>query len=390
MSKRKTTEEFIEEARKIHPNYDYSKVNYINNKTNIIITCPTHGDVLITPLKFLKSSTGCPKCGRYNSNIKRRKTLDIFKRDIYNRFPHYDTSKTFYINYITPVTITCPTHGDFQIKPRDFYNGGGCQKCGKEQQSKKIKEYKKTSTFRKTLTHKEFIRRMEILHPEYDYTRTLYSDGNTQVTVTCPIHGDFQITSYRLLYGHGGCQKCGVKLRSDKLRKSPEQFKKEIAQIFPKYGLDKVHYINSYTKVIITCPKHGDFLSKPNSLLEGMGCPICNESKGEREIRYFLESHNIMYKPQYKFKNLGNLSYDFYLPGLNILIEYNGKQHYQIVDFFYNHKNNSTYNFQQQLERDQRKKEYAEKNGYKLLVIPYTDFDNIESILEKNILSSQK
>ena len=307
-----------------------------------------------------------------------RNTTEEFVEKAKQIYPEYDYSKVNYINLRTPIIIGCPKHGSFNQYPSKIYQKHGCPKCGRELSSKK-----------RAKSTEQFVEEMKLLHPEYDYTKTLYSDGATQVTVTCPIHGDFQNTPYRLLYGHG-CQKCGIKLRSDKLRKSPEQFKKEVAQIFPKYGLDKIHYINSYTKVIITCPKHGDFLSKPNSLLEGMGCPICNESKGEREIRYFLENHNIIYKPQYKFKNLGNLSYDFYLPGLNILIEYNGKQHYQIVDFFYNHKNNSTYNFQHQLERDQRKKEYAEKNGYKLLIIPYTDFNNIESILEKNILSSQK
>lgn len=45
MNKKKTTEEFIEEAKKVHGDkYDYSKVKYINRNTKVCITCLNHGE----------------------------------------------------------------------------------------------------------------------------------------------------------------------------------------------------------------------------------------------------------------------------------------------------------------------------------------------------------
>ena len=62
-----TLEEFIEEANKIHGEgtYDYSKVDYKNYKTEVIITCPKHGDFPQTPASHLRGC-GCRKC---NKNI---------------------------------------------------------------------------------------------------------------------------------------------------------------------------------------------------------------------------------------------------------------------------------------------------------------------------------
>ena len=62
---RKTTEQFIKEAKAIHDNkYDYSKVNYINTDTKIIIICPEHGKFEQVPNSHLISG-GCPKCAGF-------------------------------------------------------------------------------------------------------------------------------------------------------------------------------------------------------------------------------------------------------------------------------------------------------------------------------------
>ena len=67
--KNKTTEMFIEDARKVHGNkYDYSKTNYINKYTDVIIICSVHDDFIQTPDVHL-SGSGCPKCkGLYKTN----------------------------------------------------------------------------------------------------------------------------------------------------------------------------------------------------------------------------------------------------------------------------------------------------------------------------------
>ena len=71
--KRLTTEEFIEKAKSVHKDkYVYSKVNYINNRTKIVISCKKHGDFNQIPNAHLNGQ-GCPKC---SSSCK--DTIDSF------------------------------------------------------------------------------------------------------------------------------------------------------------------------------------------------------------------------------------------------------------------------------------------------------------------------
>ena len=71
-----------------------------------------------------------------------------------------------------------------------------------------------------------------------------------------------------------------------------------------------------------------------------------------------------------------NLVLDFYLPQYDLYIEYNGEQHYSPINFF-----GGKERFLQQLKWDEAKQKYL-KN--KLLVIPYTLYDNIENILKSS------
>lgn len=117
-----------------------------------------------------------------------------------------------------------------------------------------------------------------------------------------------------------------------------------------------------------------------------MRCRDCTISKGEQKIKEWLIENNIRFIPQKEFKDLkgmrnGLLSYDFYLPEYNLLIEYQGEQHEKFIKGFYKTKED----FERQLEHDKRKKEYAKDNNIKLLEIWYYDFENIEEILNNTL-----
>lgn len=124
-AQRKTKEQFIEEARAKHGDkYDYSKVQYVNINTKVCIICPEHGEVWMKPSKHLKGQN-CPKCmGMY-------KQKEDFLEMAEQRYGHsfiYD--KVNFINMSTPVTITCPIHGDFQVTPTNHINSGcACHQC---------------------------------------------------------------------------------------------------------------------------------------------------------------------------------------------------------------------------------------------------------------------
>ena len=115
-------------------------------------------------------------------------------------------------------------------------------------------------------------------------------------------------------------------------------------------------------------------------------CPYCHIAKGEDKITHYLLDNNIQFKPQKSYDDLhgvngGNLSYDFYLPEFNLLIEYQGEQHEHPIEYF-----GGKEKFICQQEHDRRKREYAQSHGIELLEIWYYDFNNIEDILNNKIL----
>jgi hypothetical protein len=83
-----------------------------------------------------------------------------------------------------------------------------------------------------------------------------------------------------------------------------------------KYDYSLVDCKNVSGRVKIICPIHGEFNQIVNNHLRGAGCPSCNESKGEKNIKEFLIKHEINYEPQKKFidcKYKEPLPFDFYL-----------------------------------------------------------------------------
>ena len=192
-NKKKTTEEFIKEAKAVHGDrYNYSKTIYNGSNKKVIITCPKHGDFPILPSSH-KAGHGCPWCAG-----NKKKTLEEFIADA--RAVHgdkYNYDKVNYINVDTPVTITCPKHGDFLQTPYKHKDGQGCYECAKE---------KLSGLF--TDTKDEFIVKAIFVHGNrYNYDKVEYNGDKEDVTITCPIHGDFLQTPHNHKAGCG-CPKC--------------------------------------------------------------------------------------------------------------------------------------------------------------------------------------
>ena len=137
-----TAEQFIQKARKVHKNnYSYYKVNYINQKTPIIITCPIHGDFEQLPYNHLRGE-GCPKCGREKAN--QSESLSREEWVLRAREKHgyrYDYSKVEYVNSRTKVCIICPEHGEFWQTAGSHLQGIGCSKCSQSKGEKEIRKY---------------------------------------------------------------------------------------------------------------------------------------------------------------------------------------------------------------------------------------------------------
>ena len=112
---RKTTEDFIKEAKSIHGDkYDYSKVGYENAHKKICIICPEHGEFWQKPMLHINQKCGCKKCGTNKTKAKTSLTFGEFVEKAKKvHGDKYDYSKVGYVNYKTKVCIICPIHGEF-------------------------------------------------------------------------------------------------------------------------------------------------------------------------------------------------------------------------------------------------------------------------------------
>jgi len=294
MSKKLTTEEFIEKAKKIHGDkYDYSLVNYIDNKTRVKI--------------------------------------------IHNGFV-------------------------YEQRPDSHLTGRRCDDITK-----------------KKLTTEEFIKRSKEIHGDkYDYSKVKYLGINKCVEII------YRGATYRQKPQNHLIGQCPEK-KSNRL--SSEIFIKKSREIHgDKYDYSLVEYVDSHTEVEIIY-NNVVYKQKPYNHLSGKsprGTENRNVSKGELNIEKYLIEHRIDFIKQHWFvdcRNILPLPFDFYLPKLNTLIEYDGKQHFESVDLFGGEKG-----LKIRKECDSIKNKYCEKNRISLLRISY--LEDVKYKLDKYLTTS--
>lgn len=280
--------------------------------------------------------------------------------------------KTTYVNSKTPVVISCVNHGDISVNPNNHINNkSGCPLC--------YGRIKKTS--------EQFITQVKQLHGDvFTFARTNYVGDGVKVTITCKQHGDFTPTPSNILRG-SGCPVCALEEASKRNRKDQDVFIEQAACAHDnKYDYSLVEYKNSITPVNIICPVHGVFQQKPSIHLDQRcGCQMCSSSRGELEVKKWLQQQGIPFIQQQMFDECFDkrrLKFDFFLPRHNTLIEFNGIQHYRNVPLF-KHSNDT---FEDVVRRDKIKVEFANKKGLRLIVVPYTV--NVDQYLSQQLIPS--
>lgn len=130
---KKSQDDFVNEAESTHQSkYTYSKVNYKNTKSKVIVTCKEHGDFTITPSAHLNGQ-GCARCkhvvvGNANRGNLNDSLLDCIK----THGALYDYSLvTEYNHDREKISVVCSTHGVFPVSWNNHKRGRGCPKCAK-------------------------------------------------------------------------------------------------------------------------------------------------------------------------------------------------------------------------------------------------------------------
>ena len=123
---RLTTKNFIRQANKIHNNkYNYSLVNYTNNKIKIIIICKKHNKFLQIPYAHLLGQ-GCKQCNIDKQKLTTQQFINKANKIHNNK---YNYSLVNYINVKTKITIICKKHGEFLQTPNHHLKNRGCPNC---------------------------------------------------------------------------------------------------------------------------------------------------------------------------------------------------------------------------------------------------------------------
>lgn len=134
----------------------------------------------------------------------------------------FDYSKVEYINNYTDVEIICKKHGIFKKRPNELMIGYGCKKCNKEKRKEKIM--------------KQHLEKSNLIHEnKYDYSKTKYEKDSIEVTIDCPIHGEFK----QRLSDHSrgkGCEQCANLNRRLKLLERINKNLEMGYQITPSYN----------------------------------------------------------------------------------------------------------------------------------------------------------
>ena len=274
----------------------------------------------------------------------------------------YDYSLVNYKNNSTKVKIICEEHGVFEQKPNCHVDGkNGCPVC------RYIKSAKSNSN-----TKEQFIEKAIKVHKnKYDYSLVNYKNSSTKIKIICPEHGVFEQRPNDHMYY--GCNECGYKEVGENSRKTNKYFINKSREAHNnKYDYSLVNYIKNKIKVKIICPEHGVFEQAPSDHMRGIGCPTCGrQSRGEAEIKKLLIENDIKFKPQKTFDDCiykNKLSFDFYLIDYNILIEYDGAQHFKPIKGWGGEKS-----FLEIKKRDKIKNDYCFRNGKKLYRISYKE-----------------
>ena len=347
-----------EEVREYMKNFGYILLSneYENSRNKLLVECPL-GHKYKVGFSDFKKGRRCPHC--YNNRRGNNCKLEFEEvKNVIESFG-YKLLSDSYKNNLTKLLIECPKGHSFKMRYGGFQQGYRCPKCQGV--------YKES--------YQEIKKHIESFGCELLSTEC--KNVKEKIKLKCTKGHEYEVAYGNFKYQHQRCPYCSgvAKLSYEDVKEYIESF---------KYQLLSTEYVNNKAKILIECSEGHKYETCFHNFKQGHRCPICNISKGERKIIDWLDKYNIKYVYEKTFDELigvggGNLSYDFYLPDCNLLIEYQGEQHEHQIDGFGN--------FKVQQEHDERKRGYARKNGYELLEIWYWDYNNIEEILEGGILN---
>ena len=338
--------------------------------------CAYCGKISSDTISNIKKSNGCKMCRYTRSSDSKRLHLEEVKERIYNINPDFEVIGD-YVNNSTPIKLLCKKHNvTFDAIPANIFSNESvmCPEC--------IKEHKQLLYTK--FTKKEILKILESNNYKW-LNKNDYVNAASILECECLICGKISKFNIASIISGRKCRGClGLML------KSTEQYKQEVFdivgneyEVIGKYTGNKKHILMKHN----LCNNSWN-ATPTNFLYRSQRCPFCQTSKGEELISIFLDRNNIDYIPQYSFDDcvyINKLRFDFYLPSYNTLIEFQGKQHYQVIEYM-----GGITDFKLRQLRDDIKRKYCISNNINLLEIRYDEIDNINNILSSYLFEENK
>lgn len=257
--------------------------------------------------------------------MSKKKTHDEYVKEVSIKNPNVDIIGT-YINSNTKIAHKCVVCGHtWESFPFNILKGSGCPKCANNKKANN-----------RAFTINEYTERLAQINPRIEFIGD-YKNANTRALHLCKVCGyEWMAYPSNVLSGKG-CKRCFDKISADIRRKTHEVYVAQVNSINTNIAV-LGEYVNARIPIKHKCRICGhEWNVSPDSILQGHGCPKCIESRGESVIEEYLIEHQIQFKPQHTFLDCRNkkpLPFDFYIPNMNVCIEYDGIQHFEPVEYF--------------------------------------------------------
>jgi phage antirepressor YoqD-like protein len=273
-----------------------------------------------------------------------------------------------YVNTNTAILHHCLIHDVlWNTTPSRVLHGAGCEEC-------RVEKFRQV----RCKTHAQYMQEVKSVNPDIIVVGQ-YIDAHTPIEYYCIKHNITWFTYPDNILRGCGCKECGNEKSKEKKIKSHEKYMSDLYVTNPNIEVLE-EYQGANVSILHRCKIDGyEWMARPGNILSGKGCPRCQEPHGEKHIRQWLYEHQIEYVSQKIFNDCRNqrpLPFDFYLPAYNLCIEYDGEQHFRVVELFGGQEG-----FEQRKQNDEIKNQYCRDNNIHLLRIPY--FKNTQDELEK-------
>jgi Uncharacterized protein conserved in bacteria len=292
------------------------------------------------------------------------------------KFKAYVTTETHgeyqvltpYTKGTNPVTLKHLVCGKtYETRATNFITGARCPYCG--------------GTLK--LTHTEFVNRVKSLVGDEYTMLSHYVNMMSNIRMRHNLCGTEFIMHAQNFIDGSRCPQC-----SELHRPTPDEFRQVIADLVGDDYTVLGDYVKATEPIKMRHNKcNREFMVEPCAFKNGSRCPRCRESKGERAIYDYLTEHEIMFEQQWQIHIAGRkapLRADFYLEQQNLVIEFDGIQHYQAVDFFGGEKA-----LRDNQERDRLKDEWCKAHHIDVWRIRYDQKDRLTNLLEARLVSGK-